>query len=437
MYIFISHSSYDSETAAGMCQVLEQDGNRCFLAPRDIRTGYEYAEEIVNGIDSSDLMILILSEQANHSPHVLREVERAVSKSVPIIVYKLSEVQLTKSMEYFLMAHQWMNAQPGGSFTEIASCVKRRESDQPQNEAEKRTEEKRPAKRHGAGIKIAAALAAVAVIFGLLFILPVFTGGKEWQLGDEVTLGHYNEEPVVWRVLRISEDRSEAVLIAKDILTMKAFDAPESGTYNIDKEKKNYWKDRSEADTDLELQQMVRGNSSWSSSCLRTWLNAEQEEVTYEGQPPTASAMSNMQNGYHTEPGFLHGFTEEERQKIRETEIHTKTNGLFDSNESVTKDKVYLLSREELPWLESAGISVFAKPTATALEQDETDWYETYSRERGVDTFYWWLRDPVETAASLCYLASNGATKDKVVQNNAAMEGFGVRPVITVKLYEL
>ena len=55
MYIFISHSSYDSETAAGMCQVLEQDGNRCFLAPRDIRTGYEYAEEIVNGIDSSEI----------------------------------------------------------------------------------------------------------------------------------------------------------------------------------------------------------------------------------------------------------------------------------------------------------------------------------------------------------------------------------------------
>ncbi len=101
-----------------MCQVLEQDGNRCFLAPRDIRTGYEYAEEIVNGIDSSDLMILILSEQANHSPHVLREVERAVSKSVPIIVYKLSEVQLTKSMEYFLMAHQWMNAKRVGPAAE-------------------------------------------------------------------------------------------------------------------------------------------------------------------------------------------------------------------------------------------------------------------------------------------------------------------------------
>lgn len=432
MYIFISHSSLDSETAARMCQALEQDGNYCFLAPRDIRTGYEYAEEIVNGIDSSDLMILILSENSNHSPHVLREVERAVSKSIPIIVYKLSEVHLTKSMEYFLMTHQWLSAQPGNSFTEVARCVKKIETDR----QEKRIEEENPRRRSGAGIKIAAVLASVAVILGVFAVLPVFTKEKEWHLGDEVILGHYNQEPVVWRVLRMSEDRSEAVLIARDILTMKAFDAPESGTYNYEGNK-SYWKNKSEADTDFGLQQRVRGSSSWGSSTLRTWLNASQEEVTYEGQPPTAASMSNRQNGYHTEPGFLYGFTEEERQKIKETEVHTKTNVLKDNDEEVTKDKVYLLSREELSWLAGAGISAYAKPARTALEQDETKWYETYSRELGVDAFYWWLRDPVETASSLCYLAANGSTDEKVVQNNAAMEGFGVRPVITVKLNEL
>ena len=102
MQIFISHSSRNAAEASAICRLLEESGTRCFIAPRDIRTGKEYAEEIVNGLDGSAAVILLMSEAANHSPHVLREVERAVSKSIPILVYKLEEVALSKSMEYFL-----------------------------------------------------------------------------------------------------------------------------------------------------------------------------------------------------------------------------------------------------------------------------------------------------------------------------------------------
>ncbi|MBQ3583280.1 MAG: toll/interleukin-1 receptor domain-containing protein, partial [Lachnospiraceae bacterium] len=106
--IFISHSSKDNKLASELCEYLEANGKSCFIAPRDIRYGKEYAEEIVDGIDDSKAMILLLSEQSNQSPHVLREVERAVSKSIPILIYKLENVELSKSMEYFLMAHQWL-----------------------------------------------------------------------------------------------------------------------------------------------------------------------------------------------------------------------------------------------------------------------------------------------------------------------------------------
>ncbi len=105
MYVFISHSSQNSGTAEDICALIESNGHKCFLAPRDIRSGHEYAEEIINGIDRSGVMVLVLSKDSNESPHVLREIERAVSKRVPIIVYKLEDVQLSKSMEYFLMSH--------------------------------------------------------------------------------------------------------------------------------------------------------------------------------------------------------------------------------------------------------------------------------------------------------------------------------------------
>ena len=123
MNIFISHSSTEFKVAEEVCNLLEEKGHKCFLAPRDIRSGYEYAEEIMNGIESSDIMLILMSQAANQSPHVLREVERAVSKHIPLIVYKLEEVELSKSMEYFLMSHQWVSAYAGATHAQVVRCI--------------------------------------------------------------------------------------------------------------------------------------------------------------------------------------------------------------------------------------------------------------------------------------------------------------------------
>ena len=56
MKIFISHSSNEANIANELCKVVENNGNQCFLASRDIRSGFPYAEEIANGIDSSDVV---------------------------------------------------------------------------------------------------------------------------------------------------------------------------------------------------------------------------------------------------------------------------------------------------------------------------------------------------------------------------------------------
>lgn len=123
MRIFISYSSKDSDEALAACKALEEGGNACFIAPRDIQPGKEYAEEIVNGIDAAEAMILLLSENSNRSPHVLREVERAVSKGIPILICKLEEVELSKSMEYFLMTHQWIQVERNKEYRQILMYI--------------------------------------------------------------------------------------------------------------------------------------------------------------------------------------------------------------------------------------------------------------------------------------------------------------------------
>ena len=72
MYIFISHSSKDFEIAEKVCKYIEENGHQCFFAPRDIRSGQAYAQELIEGIDRSDVLLVLLSNAANESPYVLR-----------------------------------------------------------------------------------------------------------------------------------------------------------------------------------------------------------------------------------------------------------------------------------------------------------------------------------------------------------------------------
>ena len=107
---FISYSSKDKTAAVAACAVLEGAGVRCWIAPRDIRPGGEYGAAIIDAIDQCRVMILIFSSSANDSRQIHREIERAVTKGVPIVPVRIEEVVPTKSMEYFLGAIHWLDA---------------------------------------------------------------------------------------------------------------------------------------------------------------------------------------------------------------------------------------------------------------------------------------------------------------------------------------
>ncbi|MFN2387222.1 MAG: toll/interleukin-1 receptor domain-containing protein, partial [Thermoanaerobaculia bacterium] len=108
--VFISYSSKDKPTADAVCATLESGGVRCWIAPRDILPGMDWGEAIVDGIKRCRVMILVFSSNANSSPQIRREVERAVNKGVPIIPFRIEEVMPTRSLEYFISTPHWMDA---------------------------------------------------------------------------------------------------------------------------------------------------------------------------------------------------------------------------------------------------------------------------------------------------------------------------------------
>lgn len=72
--LFISYSSEDRELAHYTLSFLESGEQRCWMAPRDIPPSADWAESIIDGIDSASGMVLLLSRHSNESPQVRREV---------------------------------------------------------------------------------------------------------------------------------------------------------------------------------------------------------------------------------------------------------------------------------------------------------------------------------------------------------------------------
>lgn len=108
--VFIAHSSLDKPTADAICDVLEREKVRCWIAPRDVLPGTIWGESIIEALDASSVMVIVFSASSNVSPQVVREVERAVSKGIPIIPSRIDDVRMTKSMEYFLSTPHWLDA---------------------------------------------------------------------------------------------------------------------------------------------------------------------------------------------------------------------------------------------------------------------------------------------------------------------------------------
>lgn len=124
--VFISYSHNDKEQADAVCVRLESANIQCWIAPRDISPSKDWAEEIIDAINATDVMVLIFSSCSNNSPQVRREVERAVHKGLIVLPFRIEDVIPSKSLEYYISTQHWLDAS-SGSFDKhldiLYSCV--------------------------------------------------------------------------------------------------------------------------------------------------------------------------------------------------------------------------------------------------------------------------------------------------------------------------
>jgi hypothetical protein len=127
--LFVCHSSEDAGRVDAIVAALEDRGVRCWMAPRDIKPGHDYAESILGALARSSAVLLVVSAAANASRHVRREVERSCNSNLPIIPVRIDEVALAPALDYFLGSVKIVDATRGslashvGHVAEVVAAV--------------------------------------------------------------------------------------------------------------------------------------------------------------------------------------------------------------------------------------------------------------------------------------------------------------------------
>ena len=112
--VFISYSSKNSTAAQAICHELEDNGIKCWMAPRDIPVGAKYASVITDAIVSSKVVVLIFSNYAACSVWVESEINIAFSNRKIIIPYKIDTTKYEDFKEFYLLLNNrhWIDAYP-------------------------------------------------------------------------------------------------------------------------------------------------------------------------------------------------------------------------------------------------------------------------------------------------------------------------------------
>lgn len=132
--VFISHSSKDLELSEKICDYLQSQGINCWIDSRNV-TGL-YARSIMEGIEQSEMMVLVYSGKSNSSAHVENEIDNAFCLGKMIIPFRIEGAPYSKVLRYYLNKSHYVDGMPEplAALEQLRDQIKRNMSEQKQLE---------------------------------------------------------------------------------------------------------------------------------------------------------------------------------------------------------------------------------------------------------------------------------------------------------------
>lgn len=110
--VFISHSHSDNAVADEIYNYLSRNGIQCWIDLHDIPAGVPYAQAIMEGLQSSDSLVVLYSKNVIESHDMLDEIQEAHTTQKKIIPFLLDDTPMVGQFRYYLARRQWINATP-------------------------------------------------------------------------------------------------------------------------------------------------------------------------------------------------------------------------------------------------------------------------------------------------------------------------------------
>jgi tetratricopeptide (TPR) repeat protein len=111
--VFVSYATADRTKALSVCKAVERRGTRCWISTRDVAPGDNYQEAIVQSLRHSRAMVLVFSEAANNSDEIKKELSLASRYRIPVLTFRIEDVEPSDAFAYELSTRQWIDAFEG------------------------------------------------------------------------------------------------------------------------------------------------------------------------------------------------------------------------------------------------------------------------------------------------------------------------------------
>jgi hypothetical protein len=109
-FLFVSHVTEDRIAASQIVDELERRGVRCWIAPRDVRPGGTFDDDIADAIESCRAMLLIFSSRCNESEYIRREITVAGNMNKVIVPFRIEDVEPKRGLSVRLANLHWIDA---------------------------------------------------------------------------------------------------------------------------------------------------------------------------------------------------------------------------------------------------------------------------------------------------------------------------------------
>jgi hypothetical protein len=220
--VFISFAARDKQAADAVCARVEQAGVRCWIAPRDVVAGSDWAASIVDAIESARVFVLVFSSSTNGSAHVGREVEVAIKAGVIVVPFRIEPVEPVGSIRYFIGSAHWLDAITPPMEAHLATLAATLQSLlDPSTEAQAPVPPAQRDSEHSGGRRWIIPVAALIAVATLLFAFGGVLGGSDGSgdahpLCDPGIEWHQHQSPYVDGQLVGTPDQGKVAIVFGD-----------------------------------------------------------------------------------------------------------------------------------------------------------------------------------------------------------------------------